>query len=53
MSDEGGQYAPRRVKPNLIDVTVPNAARAADFLYGGKDNISQEVRADFRNRDRT
>jgi hypothetical protein len=45
MSDEGGQYAPRRVKPNLIDVTVPNAARAADFLYGGKDNFAADRKA--------
>jgi hypothetical protein len=28
MSDEAGRGALRRAKPNLIDVNVPNAARA-------------------------
>lgn len=42
MSDKGGQAERRRGKPGLIDVTVPNAARAADYLYGGKDNFAAD-----------
>jgi hypothetical protein len=45
MSDEGDRQAPRRVKPSLIDVTVPNAARAADYLYGGRDNFAADRKA--------
>jgi hypothetical protein len=45
MSDEGDHEARRRVKPSLIDVTVPNAARAADFLYGGRDNFAADRKA--------
>ncbi|MCW2893987.1 MAG: hypothetical protein QOG28_4569 [Trebonia sp.] len=45
MSDEGDHEAPRRAKPSLIDVTVPNAARAADFLYGGRDNFAADRKA--------
>jgi hypothetical protein len=45
MSDEDGRDAPRRVKSSLIDVTVPNAARAADYLYGGKDNFAADRKA--------
>jgi hypothetical protein len=45
MSDEGDRRAPRRVKPSLIDVTVPNAARAADYLYGGRDNFAADRKA--------
>jgi hypothetical protein len=45
MSDEGGQDATRRVKANLIDVTVPNAARAADYLHGGRDNFAADRKA--------
>ena len=37
------------VKPGF-DVSVPHIARVYDYWLGGKDNISQEVRADFRNR---
>jgi hypothetical protein len=36
-----------------FDTSVPNPARMYDYLIGGKIGISQEVRADFRNRDRT
>jgi len=39
MGDEGEQNRARRDKEYLIDVTVPNAIRAADFLDGGKDNF--------------
>ena len=42
MSEESGRDAPRRVKAGLIDVTVPNAARAADFLHGGKGNFAAD-----------
>lgn len=42
MSDEGGHAAWRRGKPRLIDATVPNAARAADYLYGGKDHFAAD-----------
>src|ERR1700722_15702253 len=45
MSDEGDRQAPLRVKPSLIDVTVPNAARAADYLYGGRDNFAADRKA--------
>jgi hypothetical protein len=45
MSDEGDREAARRVKPSLIDVTVPNAARAADYLYGGRDNFAADRKA--------
>ena len=45
MSDEGDRQAPSRVKPSLIDVTVPNAARAADYLYGGRDNFAADRKA--------
>jgi S-adenosyl methyltransferase len=34
-----------RVTPALIDVTVPNAARAFDFLYGGRDNFAADRKA--------
>jgi len=40
MSDEADRRALRRGKSNLIDVTVPNAARVADFLAGGRDNFA-------------
>jgi hypothetical protein len=45
MSDEGDRDVPRRAKPSLIDVTVPNAARAADFLQGGKDHFAADRKA--------
>jgi hypothetical protein len=31
-------------------IMVPHSARLWNCLLGGKDNISQEVRADFRDR---
>jgi hypothetical protein len=34
--------------PRGVDSTIPNVARIYDYLLGGKDNISQEVRAVFR-----
>jgi hypothetical protein len=42
MSDEGDRDAPRRAKASLIDVTVPNAARVADYLRGGRDNFAAD-----------
>jgi hypothetical protein len=45
MNEEGDRAAARRAKRSLIDVTVPNAARAADFLYGGKDNFAADREA--------
>jgi hypothetical protein len=45
MSEESSRDAPRRVKAGLIDVTVPNAARAADFLRGGRDNFAADRKA--------
>lgn len=45
MSDRGDSGAARRVKPSLIDATVPNAARAADFLYGGSDHFTADRNA--------
>jgi hypothetical protein len=35
----------RRAKPGLIDVSVPNAARAGDFLHGGRDNFEADREA--------
>jgi hypothetical protein len=32
-------------KPDLIDVSVPNAARAGDFLHGGRDNFEADRKA--------
>jgi hypothetical protein len=32
-----------------VDTSRPHSARVYDYLIGGKDHISQEVRADFRN----
>lgn len=34
--------------PPEIDTSRPHPARMYDFFLGGKDNISQEVRAVFR-----
>jgi S-adenosyl methyltransferase len=45
MSDEDDGGAPSRVKANLIDVTVPNAARVADFLHGGRDHFAADRKA--------
>jgi hypothetical protein len=45
MSGEGDRGGPRRARPTLIDATVPNAARAADYLYGGRDNFAADREA--------
>ena len=39
--------------PLPFDTSTAHQARMYDYLLGGKDNISQEVRAYFRNRDLT
>jgi S-adenosyl methyltransferase len=45
VSAEWGHDGGHRVTPGLIDVTVPNAARAFDFLDGGVDNFAADRRA--------
>ena len=45
MSAELGDDVDRRVTPGLIDVTVPNAARASDFLNGGQTNFAADRKA--------
>ena len=45
MTDDWGEDATRRAKAALIDTTVPNAARVADYLYGGQNNFSADRRA--------
>jgi hypothetical protein len=45
MRDDWGEDATRRAKAALIDTTVPNAARVADYLYGGQNNFSADRRA--------
>ncbi len=35
----------RRVEAGLVDTTVPNAARVADYLDGGKDNFEADRKA--------
>ncbi|TVZ01751.1 SAM-dependent methyltransferase [Trebonia kvetii] len=41
MAHDGGHW----VKPGLIDITVPNAARASDFLHGGQDHFAADRKA--------
>jgi hypothetical protein len=36
------------VGPLPFDTSKAHQARMYDYVLGGKDNISQEVRADFR-----
>jgi hypothetical protein len=45
VSDELRHAGHRVTPPGLIDMTVPNAARAADFLDGGKDNFAADRKA--------
>jgi len=45
MPDDWGEEATRRAKAELIDPTVPNAARVADYLYGGQDNFEADRKA--------
>jgi hypothetical protein len=45
MADDWGEDATRRAKAALITTTVPNAARVADYLYGGQSNFEADRRA--------
>jgi hypothetical protein len=45
VSAELGYDGGHRVTPGLIDVTVPNAARAADFLGGGQTHFAADRKA--------
>ena len=45
MADDWGEEATRRAKAELIDPTVPNAARVVDYLYGGQDNFEADRKA--------
>jgi hypothetical protein len=46
MADEWGvDDATRRAKAALITTTVPNAARVADYLYGGQNNFEADRKA--------
>jgi hypothetical protein len=45
MADDWGEDATRRAKAALITTTVPNAARVADFLYGGQSNFEADRKA--------
>jgi S-adenosyl methyltransferase len=45
MADDWEQDATRRAKAALISTEAPNAARVADFLYGGQNNFEADRRA--------
>ena len=45
VSAQLGHDGGHRIASGLIDVTVPNAARAFDFLYGGQDNFAADRKA--------
>ena len=45
MGDAGDRNGAWRDREPLIDVTVPNAMRAADYLDGGKDNFAADREA--------
>jgi hypothetical protein len=45
MADDWEQDATRRAKAALITTEAPNAARVADFLYGGQNNFEADRRA--------
>jgi hypothetical protein len=45
MPDDWGEDATRRAKAALITTTVPNAARVADYLYGGQSNFEVDRKA--------
>jgi S-adenosyl methyltransferase len=45
MADCWRHDSTRLAKAALIDVTVPNAARVADYLVGGRDNFEADRRA--------
>src|SRR5579859_4907939 len=45
MADDWGEDATRRAKAALINTTVPNAARVADYMYGGQNNFEADRKA--------
>jgi hypothetical protein len=45
MADDWGEDATRRAKAALINTNVPNAARVADYLYGGQNNFEADRKA--------
>src|SRR6185437_6101522 len=45
MPDDWGEDETRRAKAALISTAVPNAARVADFMYGGQNNFEADRRA--------
>jgi S-adenosyl methyltransferase len=45
MGDEGDRDGPRRARPGLVDATVPNTARAADYLDGGHGHFAADREA--------
>jgi len=45
VGDDWQQDATRRAKAALIDPTTPNAARVADYLYGGQNNFEVDRKA--------
>jgi hypothetical protein len=45
MADDWGEDATRRAKAALITTTMPNAARVADYLYGGQSNFEADRKA--------
>jgi len=45
MPDDWEEDETRRAKAALISTAVPNAARVADFMYGGQNNFEADRRA--------
>jgi len=45
MVDDWGEDETRRAKAAQISTTVPNAARVADYLYGGQNNFEADRKA--------
>jgi predicted Zn-dependent protease with MMP-like domain len=45
VADDWEEDATRRAKAALISTTVPNAARVADYLYGGQNNFGADRKA--------
>ena len=45
MAEDWREDATRRAKAALISTTEPNAARVADYLYGGQSNFEADRRA--------
>jgi hypothetical protein len=45
VGDDWREDETRRAKAALIDTTTPNAARVADYLYGGQNNFETDRKA--------